>query len=228
MSEENQMNQQVNRAELMEGQHKDTLSDIMKKLENTIAEAKEMEDRDEEVAELNRLYNDLQQIQQTADCDAIAVDQCTLEIPNGSIFSLPPLFLLPGINLFNDPFFLQCCITPTQVAALTDCGPIQGVCTVNEVRATGPLNYYLTFNLQTFFNNGADNCGRLVTRPFVCTGTTCVDEILCYTSQDVVDPCPDFCNGNVISAGFRCSICQTENSLTVTYIIVHFLPDCAS
>ncbi|TYR73173.1 hypothetical protein FZC79_19935 [Rossellomorea vietnamensis] len=161
---------------------------------------------------------------QAADCFAVVLDQCTIELPNagGTIISTPPLFS----RVINDPFSLECCISPTTVAAVTDCGILPDAATVNEVRATGPLNYYLTFDLNTYFNDGNQNCNDQEVRPFICPGSTCVDEVLCYTPLDEVDVCPDFCNGEVFSFAVRCSLCQIGDKITATYVIVHILPDC--
>jgi hypothetical protein len=205
----------------LESDKKEQLSDVLENLKDALQQAED----DNNAALAAKLQGVFQQVDNlAADCFAVALDQCTIELPNagGTIISTPPLFA----EVINDPFSLQCCISPTTVGAVTDCGIIPDAATVNEVRATGPLNYYLTFNLNTFFNNGNQECSDQDVRPFVCTGSTCVDEILCYSPLDEGDVCPDFCNGNVFSFAVRCSLCEFGDKITATYVIVHLLPDC--
>lgn len=200
---------------------KEQLTTVLDNLKDALKEAKDVGD----VELSSRLQEAINQVDnRAADCFAIAFDQCTIELPNagGTILSTPPLFA----RVINDPFSLQCCVTPTTVGAVTECGVLPDAATVNEVRATGPLNYYLTFLLNTYFNDGNQDCADQDVRPFVCTGATCIDEVLCYTPLDEVDACPDFCNGAVFSFAVRCSLCDIGDKVTATYLIVHLLPNC--
>ncbi|WP_174612948.1 hypothetical protein [Virgibacillus ihumii] len=197
------------------------IQDVKAQLSDVIAKTKESGDHSQ-LEQLEGLLDNLQEVQQ-ANCSPIIFDQCVLDFPANSILGgggddYPPFI----VGVLNDPFFLECCVTPTQVSASTPCGDVDGV-TVNEVKAIGYLNYYFSFELDTFFNNGAQNCSAVNRLPFSCTGTTCVNDVISYTSTDDPDPCPDFCNGEVFSFAFLCDVCVTDNKTTAIYTVVHFL-----
>ncbi|MFB5662572.1 hypothetical protein [Alteribacillus sp. HJP-4] len=219
--EEVEMNDEITRPG--NNSDNDMINEMREKLEEALDQAKNGKCSNAEAKYLKELREYLYNAQQ-AECPGIVFDQCTIELPRNSIAGgeSPPLITA----VLNDPFFLRCCTTPTEVDAVTPCGTISNACMVNEVRATGYINYYLSFELDTFLNNGESNCSALNTLPFSCSDTTCVDEILCYTGLDAEESCPDFCNENVLSFGFICSTCNTGNKLTVTYVIVHILPNC--
>ncbi|MGF2616287.1 hypothetical protein FZC84_00710 [Rossellomorea vietnamensis] len=210
-----------NKRVALQADKKEQLNAVLESLKEAMLEANESGDAELSAA----LQETLDQVaNQAADCFAVVLDQCTIELQNagGTIISTPPIFS----RVINDPFSLECCISPTTVDAVTECGILPDAATVNEVRATGPLNYYLTFDLNTYFNDGNQGCADQDVRPFVCTGSTCVDEVLCYTPLDEVDACPDFCNGAVFSFAVRCSLCEFGDKITATYVIVHLLPNC--
>ncbi|MCP3029813.1 hypothetical protein LF817_00510 [Halobacillus sp. A1] len=198
------------------------------KLEETI---KRVEDKLNQTSntrshqQLTDLLTDLQQIQQ-ANCLSILFDQCTIEFPANSVQTglvEPPFF----VNVLSDPFFLDCCITPVQVSASTPCGNVGGV-TVNEVKAVGYINYYFNLEFSTFFNEGESNCALVNTLPFSCTGTTCADQVICYASLEDSDPCPDFCNFGVQSVAVLVSDYRAGNKATLTFDVLHLLPECNS
>ncbi|MFQ3545557.1 hypothetical protein Q7A53_15865 [Halobacillus rhizosphaerae] len=208
--------------------HTDTEQDNRLKLEEMI---KRIEDKLAETSnssthqQLTDLLTDLQEVQQ-ANCLAILFDQCTIEFPANSVQTglVEPPFI---VNVLSDPFFLDCCITPVQVSASTPCGDVEGV-TVNEVRAVGYINYYFNLEFSTFFNSGQSNCALVNTLPFSCTGTTCADNVICYTSLEDSDPCPDFCNSGVQSVAVLVAASRAGNKATFTFDILHLLPDCNS
>ncbi|MDG5473142.1 hypothetical protein P6709_15420 [Jeotgalibacillus sp. ET6] len=171
------------------------------------------------------VLTELKQVQQ-ANCLEILFDQCTIEFPAGSVQTgiVQPPFI---VNVLNDPFFLNCCITPVQVSACTPCGVVGGV-TVNEVKAVGYINYYFNLEFSTFFNDGEGNCAVVNQLPFSCTGTTCADNVICYASVEDSDPCPDFCNFGVQSVGVLVAASRAGNKATFTFDILHLLPDCNS
>ncbi|MGD7045844.1 hypothetical protein [Jeotgalibacillus proteolyticus] len=193
-------------------------------IEETI---KRIEDKLDETSDANSaqqltdLLTSFQQVQQ-ASCLEILVDQCTIEIPVSSVLTGEPPFI---VNVLNDPFFLSCCITPVQVSACTPCGMVEGV-TVNEVKAIGYINYYFNLEFSTFFNDGESGCGLINVLPFSCTGTTCADRVICYTSLEDENPCPDFCDGGVQSIAILAAASRAGNKATLTYNVFHVLPGC--
>ncbi|MFG6150213.1 hypothetical protein [Halobacillus sp. B23F22_1] len=214
--------QQIANRELdIEQVRKQQLENARVKIEETLSQANEAGDT-RSAKQLEELVSALQQAEQ-ANCPAILLDQCTLELPANSVIGVsnPPFI----INVLNDPFFLDCCITPVQVSASTPCGEVGGV-TVNEVKAVGYLNYYFNVEFDTFFNDGESNCAAVNRLPFSCSGTTCANEVLCYASVKESDPCPDFCNFNVQSFAIFLDGSIVDNKASLTYLIVHLLPEC--
>ncbi|MRX73921.1 hypothetical protein GJU40_17445 [Bacillus lacus] len=200
--------------------NKSTVSHLTKAIREGIRQADEEGVSEKMVDDLQELLLTLQQ----ADCQAFATDTCTLELPGNSIDQNPPIL----VSVQHDVFGLSCCIEPTLADAETPCGIIKNACSVNEIRATGYINYYFNFPLLTFFNSGEEDCGKKVPRIFSCSGSTCVNEIIGYQSLEDPDPCPDFCSDAVLSVAIRCAVYHASNSLAVTYIILHLLPSCTS
>ncbi|MCP3028631.1 hypothetical protein [Halobacillus sp. A5] len=213
--------QVVNRESDSEQVRKQQLEATRRQVEEALSQANEVEDT-ESIQQLEDLLSTFEQAQQ-ANCPAILIDQCALELPANSVIGVtePPLI----ISVLNDPFFLDCCITPVQVSASTPCGDVEGV-TVNEVKAVGYLNYYFNLEFDTFFDDGESNCTAINRLPFSCTGTTCANEVLCYASVKDSDPCPDFCNFGVQSFAVLLDVILTDNKAVLNYAVIHLLPGC--
>ncbi|MBS4210084.1 hypothetical protein [Bacillus sp. FJAT-50079] len=176
-------------------------------------------------AEVQELLQKVELQQQSAQCDPILFDCCTVTLSPQSIFRFPQGL----VNIGADFFFLDCCVTPVTVDAATPCGTISNAATVNEVKAIGHINYVASFTIPTYYNNGEGNCNRLVNQTFSCTGTLNVNNVLCYSPLDEPNPCPDFCNGNAQAFAYIADIdtCNASKAIVTIGVIV-ILPDCAS
>ncbi|MGM9922589.1 MAG: hypothetical protein ACI33O_15145 [Bhargavaea sp.] len=193
-------------------QTKSAASKIRGPLSEVIAGALEDNVEVNVLQSLQDQFNDMNQ-------DRFVLDQATLELPNNSLVQSLPL----SPNVRNDAFHLNCC-TVNSVAANNTFPDAQPDKYENSsVRATGHINWYLSFSLDTHFNDGEGGCEATVRLPFTLTGTTCVNQTLCENS----DVLPDFCNGNTISLAFLARLFETEEKVTATYLIVHILPECA-
>lgn len=192
--------------------------DNLEKLENSL-EVMKQQGHSSEVTNLVEKA----QLQQPAPCSPVIFDCCTITLAPESILEFP--FGL--INIGADFFFLDCCITEVSSDALTPCGIIPDACTVNEVRATGHINYVASFTIPTFYNNGAGDCNEVVEQTFSCSGTTCVNNVICYAPVTEDNPCPDFCNGNTQAFAYIQDIdyCSGQKAI-VTVGIVFVLPEC--
>lgn len=209
------------RADALNKENAKRLAMMRESLEEAIAGAQEDSGRTEDLGKLQELQAKLNCTDDVADCLAIVFDCCTLTLPR-SVDADDAPFLVP---VYTDPYFLRCCVTPVEMPAYTPCGLVDG-CMVNEVRATGPLPYYLSINLDTYFNGGQGNCTNKTMRTFSCSKTVCVDEVLCYAPLDDEEPCPDFCNNNIFSIALRRFIDFCGDEVKITYWVFHFLPDC--
>ncbi|MET3576424.1 hypothetical protein ACFFIY_07735 [Bhargavaea ullalensis] len=198
-----------------------TQAELGEKISNAINMAQSMGNRNAEVRGLQNLQNQMSII----DPNRVVVDLATIVLPNDSLLEFPPLYA----EVRNDPFFLRCCEGETEdpvpgiPSSPCGCGPVDPVNGM-EIRVTGHINWHLCFELETFFNNGANNCGASVPLAITATGTTCVDQQLCVDSG--LNTCPDFCNENTVSFAIGCSFCEIDTKLSVTYYVVHLLPPC--
>ncbi|MCP3740772.1 hypothetical protein [Rossellomorea sp. BNER] len=203
----------------LEGLKSKQMATLQSTLEQAIAKGKNNSENQVYIEKAEGLLNKVNDvIEQQAQCFPIVFDCCTFRLPTSVIGDDPPIF----VDVFNDPFFLRCCVTPTLVDADTPCGPLPDAVTVNEVRATGILPFYFSITLPTFFSN---DCFDVVDRTFSCTDTTCVDTTLCFTDLSNPDPCPEFCN-NVFSLAIIQNVETCGNDLIIQYLVVHFLPEC--
>ena len=108
--------------------------DLKGKLERIIDREKgnkENLENQENKSIIEKLEDSLNQINdviaQQAQCFPVAFDCYTFKLPVQSVFGDSA----PGIvEVFNDPFFLDCCINETEILADTPCGPLP--VTVNE------------------------------------------------------------------------------------------------
>lgn len=191
---------------------------ILKNLKANL-KAMKQQGHPEEVANLLKKV----QLQQSAQCDPLLFDCCTVTLAPESILALPSGL----INIGADFFFLDCCITEVNADALTPCGVVPGAATVKEVKAVGHINYVASFTIPTFYNNGAENCNQVVEQTFSCSGTKCVNNVICYAPVTEENPCPNFCNGNTKAFAYIADIdiCSNEKAI-VTIGIIFILPEC--
>ncbi len=160
---------------------------------------------------------------QQANCHRVLFDCCHLTLSPESVIDLPNGL----INIYADYFFLECCSNPTTIDGITECGTLVNACTAQEVKAIGNINYVTSFNAPTFYNNGAADCNRTMNHTFSCASTLCVNHTLCYTTPDTVDPCPEFCNGNVLAFAYISDVdyCNPSKAV-VTISVIFILPEC--
>lgn len=174
--------------------------------------------------EINQLLKEVElQQQNPAQCNPIIYDCCTVTLAPESIVEFP----YGLVNIGADFFFLKCCSNETTIDAYTPCGTILNACKVKEVKAIGHINFVTSFTIPTYYNNGQNDCSKRVDQTFSCTGTTCVNNTLCYTALYDENACPDFCNGNTKAYAFIKDIDYCSDSKAIVTIgIIFKLPEC--
>lgn len=211
------------RIKMLEDMNKKQVGDLNESVKKAIAHAKEVNEEPGKIALMEKTLNELndepvrQGENSPAQCPAEAVDCCEIRVPWRSVFDAPPRYVIGA----NDPWYLECFISQVEILANTPCGVLP--CVVNEVRAIGKLPFVFDIQLHSYL---WDDCYTFEERTFSCTGTTCVNEVLCYVRlNEDTDPCPNFC-GNVETIAYFNFEYTCGDDRVLVYSVVHYLPDC--